>query len=93
MNREIGIALGTTLFTFVGGLWLFFAPFAIGYQPIGHHWVEATRNDLWIGAGLIFFSAATLLLFLALSLRDASREALARRTAEARAEREERAGR
>jgi hypothetical protein len=32
--------------------WLFFAPFIVGYQPRGAHWVTATRNDLAVGGAL-----------------------------------------
>ncbi len=75
MTRQARIGVVTTILTFIGGMWLFFAPFIVGYQKVGQHWVEATRNDLWIGAGLIFFAGLTLLLFIAFALRDAARAA------------------
>jgi protein-S-isoprenylcysteine O-methyltransferase Ste14 len=88
-DRKRLIAQATTILTFFVGLWLFFAPFAIGYQPTGHHWSEATRNSLWIGAGLVFFSGLTLILYWAFALRDASRAALVRQEAEGHDEGEE----
>ena len=43
---------------FLGGLWLSAAPFVLGYQAAGEGWTNATRNDLWVGAGLAIISVA-----------------------------------
>lgn len=77
-TRSLLIARATTLLTFFVGLWLFFAPFAIGYQKIGAHWTEATTNSMWIGAGLVFFSSLTLILHGSFALHDAAQAAQAR---------------
>ena len=82
MPTQARIGLLTTLLTLVGGVWLFQAPFIVGYQDVGQEWIRATRNDLWTGGGLIAISVLTLLLFSAFALRDASRAVEHRREAD-----------
>jgi hypothetical protein len=83
MNAQARIGLVTTVLTFIGGLWLFMAPFLIEYQEVGEDWIRATRNDLWTGGALMAISALTLFLFTAFALRDARDAAYrARRRAE-----------
>jgi heme/copper-type cytochrome/quinol oxidase subunit 2 len=82
MPTQARIGLLTTLLTLVGGVWLFQAPFIVGYQDVGQEWIRATRNDLWTGGGLIAISVLTLLLFSAFALRDASRAVENRREAD-----------
>ena len=65
----------TTLLTFLGGIWLFLAPFIVGYQDVGQDWLPATKNDLWTGGALIALSAMILVLFSTFLLRDAARAA------------------
>jgi hypothetical protein len=43
------------------GIWLVAAPFAVGYQPDGAEWVDATIIGVATGAGVILFGLATLL--------------------------------
>jgi hypothetical protein len=74
-------ALITSILTLLGGIWVFLAPFIVGYQNVGQKWVIGTKNDLWTGGGLIAISALTLLLFLAFTLADAADRAR-RRAAE-----------
>ena len=31
-------------------------PFVLGYQAAGDGWANATRNDLWVGAGFVIIS-------------------------------------
>ena len=62
----------TTVIGFFAGVWLFLAPFIVEYQKVGQDWIDATRNDLWIGGALIAISALTLILFVAFALRDAA---------------------
>jgi hypothetical protein len=83
MNAQARIGLVTTILTFLGGVWLFMAPFLVEYQEVGEDWIRATRNDLWTGGALMAISALTLFLFTAFALRDARDAAnRARRRAE-----------
>ena len=65
------IGILTTILTFLGGIWLFLAPFIVGYQKVGQDWVDATKNDVWTGGALMAVAAIVLLLFFAFALRDA----------------------
>lgn len=80
MTARVGLA--TTVLTFIGGVWLFLAPFVLEYQRVGEDWVTATRNDLWTGGVLMAVSALTFFLFVAFALRDAAARADERRRAE-----------
>lgn len=79
MMTSARAGLATTVLTFIGGVWIFVAPFIVEYQKVGQDWVEATRNDLWTGGVLIAISALTLLFFAAFALRDAAIRAAERR--------------
>lgn len=80
MTARVGLV--TTVLTFIGGVWLFLAPFVLEYQRVGEDWVTATRNDLWTGGILMAVSALTFFLFVAFALRDAAARADQRRRAE-----------
>ncbi len=80
MTARVGLV--TTVLTFIGGVWLFLAPFVLEYQRVGEDWVTATRNDLWTGGILMAVSALTFFLFVAFALRDAAARADERRRAE-----------
>ncbi len=80
MTARVGLA--TTVLTFIGGVWLFLAPFVLEYQRVGENWVMATRNDLWTGGILMAVSALTFFLFVAFALRDAAARADERRRVE-----------
>lgn len=82
MTPQARIGLVTTILAFIGGVWLFLAPFIIEYQEIGEDWIRATKNDLWTGGVLMAISALTLFLFAAFALRDAVARADERRRAE-----------
>jgi len=81
MSTPARIGLTTTVLAFIGGAWVFLAPFIVEYQKVGQDWIEATRNDLWTGGALIAISLLTLLLFAAFALRDAAIRAAERRAA------------
>ena len=68
-------ALIVTVIGFFVGIWLFLAPFIVGYQKVGQDWIDATKNDLWTGGALIAISVLTLILFGAFALHDAARAA------------------
>jgi cytochrome c oxidase assembly factor CtaG len=82
MTPQARIGLVTTVLTFLGGVWLFAAPFIVEYQAVGEDWIDATKNDLWVGGILMAVSALTLFLFVAFTLRDAAIRADERRRAE-----------
>jgi cytochrome c oxidase assembly factor CtaG len=82
MSPQGRIGLVTTVLTFLGGVWLFLAPFIVGYQEVGEGWIDATRNDLWVGGILMAVSALTFFLFVAFALRDAAIRADERQRAE-----------
>jgi hypothetical protein len=65
-----GLAGGATVALI--GIWLVLAPFAVGYQPDGAGWVDATLIGVVTGGVLIVLGLGTLLV-LALGLRDEAR--------------------
>ena len=81
MSPQARIGLATTILSFIGGVWLFLAPFIVQYQKVGEGWIGATKNDLWTGGALMAISVLTLFLFVAFALRDAAAEARRRRRA------------
>ena len=82
MTPQARIGLVTTVLTFLGGVWLFAAPFIVEYQEVGEDWIRATKNDLWVGGILMAISALTLFLFVGFALRDAAIRADERQRAE-----------
>ena len=73
MNRYLPIALGTTILTGILGLWVFLQPFLIQYQTVGNTFLEGTRNDLWVGLGLMAVSLVAALAIIAESAYEAPR--------------------
>ncbi|MER6574181.1 hypothetical protein [Nonomuraea sp. NPDC001023] len=71
MKAKLGISALVLLF--LTGLWLVAAPFAVGYQPRGAGYTDATVNDLWVGGGLAAVSFAALVIYAADSLRELAR--------------------
>ena len=72
MNRSLPIAVGTTVLTAIIGLWVILQPFLIQYQAVGSTFLEGTRNDVWVGAGLIAASLMVLLVILGESAYEAA---------------------
>lgn len=54
------------------GVWLIVAPFAVGYQPDGADWVDATLVGVATGAALVVLGLVTMVV-LAGALRDEAR--------------------
>lgn len=79
MTPQARLGLATTVLSFIGGVWLFLAPFIVEYQEVGEDWIRATRNDLWTGGILMAISALALFIFVAFALRDAAARADKRR--------------
>ena len=42
------------------GVWIVIAPTAIGYQPAGQPWIDATYNDVIVGGLLVVVSLGVL---------------------------------
>jgi len=82
MTPQARLGLATTVLSFIGGVWLFLAPFIVEYQEVGEDWIRATRNDLWTGGILMAISALALFIFVAFALRDAAARADKRRQME-----------
>ncbi|MEU8355815.1 hypothetical protein AB0C27_07350 [Nonomuraea sp. NPDC048882] len=68
MTAKLGVSALVLLF--LGGLWLVAAPFAVGYQPRGATYADATVNDLWLGGGIAAVSFVTLVVYAADALRE-----------------------
>lgn len=54
----------------LGGIWLFVAPFGVGYQALGASWTTATRNDLATGGALTVTGLVSLVAYAGLAARD-----------------------
>ncbi|MFI7615487.1 hypothetical protein E1286_11545 [Nonomuraea terrae] len=68
MRAKVGITALVLLF--LGGLWLVAAPFAVGYQPRGDEYADATVNDLWVGGALAALGFVALVIYAADVLRE-----------------------
>ncbi|GAA3719891.1 hypothetical protein GCM10022224_102280 [Nonomuraea antimicrobica] len=68
MKAKVGVSALVLLF--LGGLWLVAAPFAVGYQPRGAAYVDATINDLWLGGTIAALSFVSLVVYAADALRE-----------------------
>ena len=93
MTPPAVVGFVTTVLTFIGGVWLFLAPFIVEYQKVGEDWIRATRNDLWTGGILMAISALALFIFVAFALRDAAARADKRRQMEEDSQRGDSQGR
>ncbi|MGN9837661.1 hypothetical protein ACTMTI_06030 [Nonomuraea sp. H19] len=71
MKAKLGVSALVLLF--LGGLWLVAAPFAVGYQPRGAAYADATVNDLWVGGSIAVLSFASLVTYAADALRELAR--------------------
>ncbi|MBF8187319.1 SPW repeat protein [Nonomuraea sp. K274] len=68
MKAKLGVSALVLLF--LGGLWLVVAPFAVGYQPRGAIYVDATINDLWVGGSVAALAFVSLVIYAADALRE-----------------------
>jgi hypothetical protein len=55
---------------FLAGVWLTVAPFALRYQPHGHAWSAATRDDVITGAAVAAVAFAGFFTVLGATARD-----------------------
>ena len=70
MNRYLPLGLATTILTGILGLWVILQPFLIQYQQVGRTFLEGTRNDVWVGAGLIAVAMVVTLAIIAESAHE-----------------------
>ncbi|MFG1680657.1 hypothetical protein ACGFNP_10835 [Nonomuraea sp. NPDC049269] len=68
MTAKLGVSALVVLF--LAGLWLVAAPFAVGYQPRGAAYADATVNDLWVGGALAGVSFVAIVIYAADALRE-----------------------
>ena len=67
---------------FLTGVWLTLSPFAMTTQPSGQHWIASTITTVTIGGVLMVVSLLGILAYLALALRDLTRETQAKQAAD-----------
>jgi cytochrome c oxidase assembly factor CtaG len=73
--RTTRVGFAATALMGLAAAWVFFAPFIVGYQPRGGHWVTATRDDLAAGGAIAVAALAGLVTVAALTIRDLRRRA------------------
>jgi len=64
---KLGIA--ALVLMLLGGAWLAAAPWIVGYQPAGEAWSAGTKNEFWLGFGLVAVSLTGLVVYAASGLR------------------------
>jgi hypothetical protein len=57
------------------GIWILLAPIAVDYQPDAAAWTAATRNDVFVGVGLVLVSLGLMLAQLTAAARTRLRAA------------------
>ena len=67
---------------FLTGVWLTLSPFAMTTQPSGQLWIASTITTVTIGGVLMVVSLLGILAYLALALRDLTRETQAKQAAD-----------
>ncbi len=82
MKRAFPAGIVTLILTLLCGLWLTYAPFAWGYQPVGQSWTLATRNDLVVAILVVGLSLAGIVGYLLTALREGVAAARQHRLAE-----------
>lgn len=69
MSGKDKVGLAALVLTLLGGAWLAAAPWLVGYQASGAAWTAGTRNEFWLGFGLVALSLSTLVVYVASGLR------------------------
>jgi hypothetical protein len=60
MRLPLRVQVLFSLLFAAAGIWIVIAPTAVGYQPAGQPWVDATYNDVIVGGLLTVVSLAIL---------------------------------
>lgn len=82
MRGRFPLGLVTLGLTLLLGLWLTYAPFVWGDQPLGTGWSLQTRDDLTVAILVIGLSLAGIAGYTLQALREAAHAAQQRRRAE-----------
>ena len=69
MSGSDKVGLTALVVTLLGGVWLVAAPWIVGYQPSGAAWTAGTRNEFWLGFGLVAVTLGALIVYVANALR------------------------
>lgn len=72
VNSKDKLGIGVLVLTLLGGVWLAAAPFIVGYQSRGAHWPEGTRNEFFVGVGIMALAVTALVVFAANALAEIS---------------------
>ena len=74
MRRLVPPGSYVLLLFFLTGIWLTISPFAMTTQSSGQHWIASTITNVTIGTILMVVSLLGVLGYLALALRELTRE-------------------
>lgn len=74
MRRLVPPGSSVLLLFFLTGIWLTISPFAMTTQSSGQHWIASTITNVTIGTILMVVSLLGVLGYLALALRELTRE-------------------
>lgn len=72
VNAKDKLGIGALVLMLLGGAWLAAAPFIVGYQSRGGHWPEGTRNEFFVGIGIMVVAVTALIVFAANALAEIS---------------------
>lgn len=75
VNAKDKMGIGVLVIALLGGAWLMVAPFLVGYQSRGAHWPEGTRNEFFVGLGVVALSITALVVFAGNALAELSHKA------------------
>ncbi|MBO0890733.1 MAG: hypothetical protein J2P14_07445 [Acidothermales bacterium] len=72
VNGRDKLGIFALVLMLLGGAWLAAAPFIVGYQSRGGHWPEGTRNEFFVGVGIMAVAVTALIVFAANALAEIS---------------------
>lgn len=72
VNGKDKLGIAALVLMLLGGAWLAAAPFIVGYQSRGAHWPEGTRNEFFVGVGVVALAVTALIVFAANALAEIS---------------------
>jgi hypothetical protein len=72
VNAKDKLGIGVLVLMLLGGAWLAAAPFIVGYQSRGAHWPEGTRNEFFVGIGIMAVAVTALIVFAGNALAEIS---------------------
>ncbi|HEX6444338.1 MAG TPA: hypothetical protein VF053_04550 [Streptosporangiales bacterium] len=72
VNVKDKVGIGVLVLILLGGAWLAAAPFVVGYQSRGGHWPEGTRNEFFVGIGIMAVAVTALVVFAGNALAEIS---------------------